>query len=83
MGLLGEGSCSSRTEASVTGKHGSAKEGMEVGISQLGSKYLHSAGSCRWPGLYAEGQGREVAPSNSCVPAGSPWDPCLWEYALR
>lgn len=69
-GLLGEGTCSSGTEARVTRKGGSAEEGMELGVSQLGSKYLQCAGSCRWPGVYAERQGREVKPASSCDPAG-------------
>lgn len=48
-GLLGEGTCSAGTEASMTGKCRSAERGgVGLGVSKLLSEDLCCAGSCRW-----------------------------------
>lgn len=53
-GLLGEGTCSIRTEASLSGGVGSPKSGgMEHVVSKIHSECWHSAGFGRWPCVYA------------------------------
>lgn len=66
--LLGEGSHSTRTEASMTGKGGQLKpSGMGLGISMISSECACYAGSHMWLYVYAGGRGREMETASSFI----------------
>ena len=64
-GFLGEGTCSTGTEASMTGKNGSTIP--DLGVSKLGNECQCSTGSNR---CLCWGWGREMPPA--CLPV----EPC-------
>ena len=63
-----EGTCSTGTEASMTGKRRSAKHGgVGLGVSKLAGEYWCRTGSPRWLYVYAKGWGIEMVPTSSFV----------------
>lgn len=68
----GRGTCSTGTEADMTGKGQSTKaQEAAFAVSKLGNECWHLTGSRRWPCVYA-GPGRGMVPASYFVPGEVP-----------
>lgn len=83
-GLLGEETCSTRTEASMTemGRSTEACRG-RVGVSKLGRESLYGGGACSGCMFMWWGRGGKWHQPASLFLGGSLWDLCLSAHALK